>query len=131
MTESFKDPFSSEITNKSKERMKTVIASLTDALKIFMDEDKVVTPIDNNTLEETTGFDGMKSKESALSFIVSVINFFLINIIKSFNAGMCALVWRILDNGLFILKRVIDSFKSFITLKQPLPHKRGHQNTHD
>ena len=58
--------------------MKTVIASLTDALKIFMDEDKVVTPIDNNTLEETTGFDGMKSKESALSFIVSVINFFLI-----------------------------------------------------
>ena len=58
--------------------MESVIASLADALKKYMDEDKVVTPMDENTLEATTGFDGMKSKESALTLIVWVINFFLI-----------------------------------------------------
>ena len=64
--------------------MTTVIASLTDALKKKMDEDKVVTPMDINTLEETTGFDGIKSKESALIFIVSVINLvFLLSISQS------------------------------------------------
>ena len=50
--------------------MESVIASLADALKKYMDEDKVVTPMDENTLEATTGFDGMKSKESALTLII-------------------------------------------------------------
>ena len=69
-----KDPFSSMITKNYLETnnatMESVIASLADALKKYMDEDKVVTPMDINTLEETTGFDGMKSKESVLTFIV-------------------------------------------------------------
>ena len=55
------------ITTNDKEKMKTEIAGVADALKIKMDEDKVVTPMDDNTLEATTGFDGMKSKESALT----------------------------------------------------------------
>ena len=50
--------------------MRTELASLADAQKRSMDKDKVVTPMDKNTLGETTGFDGIKSKESALTFIV-------------------------------------------------------------
>ena len=56
--DSFNDPFPSK-------RTKSAIAGLADALKKIMDEDKVVTPMDENTLEQTTGFDGTKSKESA------------------------------------------------------------------
>ena len=56
--DSFNDPFLSI-------RTKSEIAGLADALKKSMDEDKVVTPMDENTLEKTTGFDGTKSKESA------------------------------------------------------------------
>ena len=55
---SFNDPFPSI-------RTQSEIAGLADALKKSMDEDKVVTPMDENTLEHTTGFDGTKSKESA------------------------------------------------------------------
>ena len=40
-----------------------------------MDEDKVVTPMDENTLEQTTGFDGTKSKESA-----SLLNLWIKNL---------------------------------------------------
>lgn len=56
--DSFNDPFPSIKTQSE-------IAGLADALKKSMDEDKVVTPIDENTLQQTTGFDGTKSKESA------------------------------------------------------------------
>ena len=55
------------ITTNDKEKMKTEIAGVADALKIQMDKDKVVTPMDKNTLEATTGFDGTKSKESVLT----------------------------------------------------------------
>ena len=40
-----------------------------------MDQDKVVTPMDLNTLEQITGFDGTKSKESEL------LSFKLVNLI--------------------------------------------------
>ena len=42
-----------------------------------MDQDKVVTPMDLNTLEQITGFDGTKSKESELH----VLSFKLVNLI--------------------------------------------------